>query len=68
MSRYKDVFHMEVLVRPNDQEGPEGVVKIHITATSELMARRAALEGAWFNDMLVSRIVSIKKDTKHEDV
>ena len=54
-------FEMNVLVRPDDREGPESSVKVYITAATELMARRAALERAWFNGMLVSRFLAIAK-------
>ena len=54
-------FKMDVLVRPDDKEGPESPVKVYITAATELQARRAALERAWFSDMLVSRFLKITK-------
>jgi len=54
-------FEMDVLARPDDREGPESPVRVYITASTELQARRAALEHAWFNDMLVSRFITITK-------
>ena len=60
MFRYK----MEVLVRPKEpQDGDcsEKPFKVHLTAENELIARRCALEQAWFDGLLVSKFISIKQ-------
>ena len=58
-------YNMEVLVRPehpDDWDHSERPVQaVNITAPCELVARRAVLERAWGNGLLVSRFISIEQ-------
>jgi len=58
-TRYK----MDVLIRyenPDDGDTSEKIYKHNVTATSELVARRKALEVAWSQGMIVSGFMSIQ--------
>jgi len=49
-----------VLVRPNDNDGPEQEYEARVTAINELCARRVVLEQAWAAGLLVSRFFSVQ--------
>lgn len=60
-------YRMSLLIRqdpqadwPTTAEGPEQEVKTHVTAESEVQARRRALEIAWCNGYLVSRFTHVE--------
>lgn len=54
-------YNMEIIVRSEDPlDGQvEQPFRINITADTELEARRAALERAWYYRMLVSRFNNV---------
>lgn len=53
------LYHLVVVVRPNDQPGPECLRFAGVQAESPLQARREVLELAWASDLLVSYFVGV---------
>jgi hypothetical protein len=58
-------FNIEVLVRYGESQDndccSEKPMMVNLTAENEFIARRLALEQAWFNCLLVTRFLSIKR-------
>ena len=52
-------YRIIVLVRPDDQVGPEQPLKARVAARTKLEARRIVLECAWAIDLLVSQFLEI---------
>lgn len=56
------IYDMEIVVRSNRTEGPEGVewvTKVAVLAASEHVARRRVLESAYQRDIIVSQFLDI---------
>ena len=63
MRRYKR-YKMDVVIRyedPDDGDTSEKVFKCDVTAPNEFLARRAALERAWGQQMVVSHFLTIQQ-------
>ena len=54
-------YHMSLVIRPNGRPGPEQEVQCNATSSSELLARRQAMEIAWSSQYLVSRFLMIRE-------
>lgn len=56
------IYNMELVVRSNRNEGPEGVewiTKVAVLASEEHVARRRILQDAYRRDMLVSQFLNV---------
>jgi len=55
-------FNTKVLVRANSEnnDSPEELMKVNVTALNELYARRQVLEQAWANGLVVKEFLSVQ--------
>jgi len=54
-------YYLDLIVRPDGRPGPEQQVQCNVTSSSEVFARRQAMEIAWSSQYLVSRFLMIRE-------